>query len=159
MRDSPEQWPHSTSQVFQRSLIGVPLSGVASSARQDTIPVSPGISHNMNAGISLKTRRLQTQQTGVFRHTRQIEVWLCRFLFFFVSRSQPPVKVCHRSFFFYYLYCCCDLCLRSRGCPFASYDSSYTAARAASACWLCSFGIFNCDSFVSFRAMVEIWGI
>ena len=47
-------------QVFQRSLIGVPLSGVASSARQDTIPVSPGISHNMNAGISLATRRLQT---------------------------------------------------------------------------------------------------
>ena len=46
----------------------MPLSGVASSARQDTIPVSPGISHNMNAGISLETRRLQTQQTGVFRH-------------------------------------------------------------------------------------------
>ena len=31
---------------------------------------------------------------------------------------------------------CCDLCLRSRGCSVASYNSSYTAARAASACCL-----------------------
>ena len=46
----------------------MPLSGVTPSARQDTIHVSPGISHNMNAGISLETQRLQTQQTGVFRH-------------------------------------------------------------------------------------------
>ena len=52
---------NSSRQVFQRSLIGVPLSGVASSARQDTIPVSRRISHNMNAGISLEARRLQTQ--------------------------------------------------------------------------------------------------
>ena len=45
-----------------------------------------------------------------------------------------PVKACHRSFFlYYYLCCCCDLCLRSRGCPVASYDSSYTAASEASA--------------------------
>ena len=33
---------NSSWQVFQRSLIGVPVSGVASSTRQDTIPVSPG---------------------------------------------------------------------------------------------------------------------
>ena len=34
-------------------------------------------------------------------------------------------------------YYCCDLSLQSRGCPVASYDSStYTAARAASACGL-----------------------
>ena len=46
----------------------MPLSGVASSARQDTISVSPGINHNMNAGISLETRLLQTQQP-VFRHS------------------------------------------------------------------------------------------
>ena len=59
-------------QIFQRSIIGVPLSGVASSARQDTIPVSPWISHNMNAGTSLETRRLQTQQTGVFRHRSRL---------------------------------------------------------------------------------------
>ena len=63
---------NSTRQVLKRSLIGVPLSGVASSARQDTIPVSPGIRHNMNAGISLETRRLQTQQTGVFRHRLRV---------------------------------------------------------------------------------------
>ena len=61
-------WPQFQLTGFQRSLIGVPLSGVASSARQDTIPVSPGISHSMNAGISLETRRFQTQQTGVSRH-------------------------------------------------------------------------------------------
>ena len=66
---------NSSLQVFQRSLIGVPLSGVASSARQDTIPVSPGISHNMNAGISLETRQLQTQQTGVFRRSTPKARW------------------------------------------------------------------------------------
>ena len=53
---------------FQGSIIEAPLPGVASSARQDTIPVSPGINHNMNTNISLETRRLQTQQTGVLRH-------------------------------------------------------------------------------------------
>ena len=70
---------NSSGQVFQRSLIGVPLSGVASSARQDTIPVSPGISHNLNAGISLETRRLQTQQTGVFRHCTPKARWTNKF--------------------------------------------------------------------------------
>ena len=67
-RTPQKHWPQFQLTGFERSLIGVPLSGVASSARQDTIPVSPGINHNMNAGISLETRRLQTQQTGVFRH-------------------------------------------------------------------------------------------
>ena len=74
-----EGLPSSTglnSSCFQRPLIGVPLSGVASSARQDTIPVSPGISHNMNAGISLETRRLQTQQTGVFRHRSMFDIFV-----------------------------------------------------------------------------------
>ena len=28
----------------------------------------------MNAGISLETRQLQTQQTGVFRHSTQVEI-------------------------------------------------------------------------------------
>ena len=52
----------------------------------------------------------------------------------FVSRSQPPLKACHPSFFLYCYYCC-DPSLWSGGCPVASYDSStYTAARAASAC-------------------------
>ena len=64
-----KHWPQFQLTGFQRSLIGVPLAGVASSARQDTIPVLPGINHNMNAGIPLETRWLQTQQTGVFRHS------------------------------------------------------------------------------------------
>ena len=70
---------------------------------------------------------------------------------YFASRSQPPVEGCYRSFFLcssaiaasssvlplFFLCCCCccycDLCFRSRGYLVASYDSSYTAARAASA--------------------------
>ena len=44
----------------------MPLSGVAHQHAR-----TPGISHNNIACISLETRRLQTQQTGAFRHSIQ----------------------------------------------------------------------------------------
>ena len=54
-------------QISQHSIIGVPLSGVAHQHAR-----TPGISHTNIACISLETPRLQTQQTGAFRHKTQI---------------------------------------------------------------------------------------
>ena len=47
----------------------------------------------------------------------------------------------------------CHLTLsRSRPLNTAAYNNAKLA-------WVCSFGLFNFDSYVSFRAIVVIWGI
>ena len=63
---------------------------------------------------------------------------LCRFWFILLLARNRPSKLAFAasSSITATTSNCCDLCLRSRVCPVASYDTSDTAARAASACCL-----------------------